>query len=120
MVAGFGSDSLDGEEGGDTYRITGRGGLTTELTTAFDSGMGVNDIDQLIFVGTAFADTVLLRAMGDSYFPVLADKLLPLIERFFNGTLSDRLAGMLQAIEDAYGPHDLPPGLRQALTDEYQ
>ena len=27
---------------------------------------------------------------------------------------------MLQAIEDAYGPHDQPPGLREALIAEYQ
>ena len=58
--------------------------------------------------------------MADSYFPSLTFKLNPLIDRFYSATQADRLAGMLQAIEDAYGPHDVPPGMRRALTDEFQ
>ena len=38
LVAGYGSDTLDGEERQRHYRITARGGSMTELTTAYDSG----------------------------------------------------------------------------------
>ncbi len=57
--------------------------------------------------------------MADSYFPTLA-KLEGLIDRYFGSPLADRLAGMVQAFNDAYGPWDIPPGLIQALTDAYQ
>ena len=117
LVAGYGSDMLDGEADGDIYRISVRGGPTTELTTAYDTGdFG---IDSLIVVGTPGNDTLLLRAMADSYFPTLV-KLQGLIDRFFNSTIADRLAAMLQAFNDAYGPWELPQTMVQALTHEYQ
>ncbi|MES2992163.1 MAG: OmpA family protein [Pseudomonadota bacterium] len=117
LVAGYGSDTLDGEQHGDTYRISVRGGSTTELTTAYDTG--TLGIDSLIVVGTPGDDTLLLRAMADSYFPTLA-KLEGLIDRYFGSPIADRLAGMVQAFNDAYGPWDVAPGLLQALTNEYQ
>jgi Ca2+-binding RTX toxin-like protein/outer membrane protein OmpA-like peptidoglycan-associated protein len=117
LVGGYGSDTLDGEENGDTYRISVRGGTTTELTTALDTGSA--GVDSLIVTGTARADTLLLRAMADSYFPTL-EKLQGLIKRFFESNIADRLAAMLQAFNDAYGPWDPAHGLYQALTDEYQ
>jgi hypothetical protein len=117
LVAGYGSDTLDGEANGDTYRISVRGGSTTELSTAYDTG--ATGVDSLIVVGTPQADTLLLRAMADSYFPTLP-KLQNLVTKFFNSTIADRLAAMVQSFHDAYGPWDPGHGLLQALTDEYQ
>ena len=76
-------------------------------------------VDSLIVVGTTGADTLLLRAMADSYFPT-QDKLNGLIVRYFTSSLADRLAAMIQSFHDAYGPWDLPPGLIEALTAKYQ
>lgn len=117
LVGGYGSDTMDGEADSDTYRISVRGGTTTQLTTAYDSGS--TGVDQIVIVGTPQADTLLLRAMADSYFPPLP-KLNGLIERFVKSTLADRLAGIVQSFNDAYGPWDLPPGLVEALTHAYQ
>ena len=117
LVGGYGSDTMDGEEGGDDYRISVRGGTITQLTTAYDTG--ASGVDSLIIVGTPGDDTLLLRAMADSYFPTL-EKLQNLIVRYFNSNIEDRLAAMLQAFNDAYGPWDTAHGLYQALTDEYQ
>lgn len=117
LVAGYGSDTMDGGADGDTYRISVRGGSTTELTTAYDTG--TTGVDSLVVVGTPGDDTLLLRAMADSYFPTLP-KLQGLVQKYFNSTLADRLAAMLQSFNDAYGPWELPPGLVEALTTEYQ
>ena len=118
LVAGYGSDLIDGEGDSDTYRITARGGSITDLTIAYDSG-GVLGSDTLIFVGTAETDTVLLRAMADSYVP-MKDKLDALIDKYFFSGEADKLAAIRQAIEDAYGPHDLPAGMIADLTTEFR
>lgn len=115
LVAGYGSDVLDGEVGGDTYRITARGGLVTELTTIYDSGPngGGAEPDSLVLIGTPFVDTVLLRGMADYYFPtpvrLIGDNADPtssgLTDRIFASEDPDKLRAVLQALEDAYGPH---------------
>ena len=114
LIAGYGSDDLDGEQDGDTYRITARGGLVTEKTIIYDSGddgLGHGAAaDSLILIGTPEADTVLLRGMADYYFPklekLIGDNADPgITDRFFNSKEPDKLQAILQALEDAYGPH---------------
>lgn len=129
LVGGFGSDKLDGEGGSDTYRITARGGLTTELTTTYDSGAVTDGTDILVLIGTAERDTVLLRAMADFYFPTL-EKLIGypanpdpkaegLTDKIFASGEPDKLRALLQALEDSYGPHDIPAGLVGQIIDLY-
>ena len=123
LVAGYGSDTLDGQEGDDTYRITARGGKVTELTTAYDGG-GLSDNDKLIVIGTPQNDTVLLRGMADFYFPTLV-KLIGegaskgLTDKIFASQEPDKLRSVLQALEDSYGPHDIPAGLVAQIIDLY-
>jgi Ca2+-binding RTX toxin-like protein/outer membrane protein OmpA-like peptidoglycan-associated protein len=129
LIAGYGSDTLDGEKDGDTYRITARGGLVTELTTIYDTGPNGKGAapDNLILIGTDRPDTVLLRAMADYYFPTLVkligahfDKVTGelvgvdpasgqqakgLTDKIFDSQEPDKLRAVLQALEDAYGPH---------------
>ncbi|QSA97859.1 OmpA family protein [Methylococcus sp. EFPC2] len=128
LIGGYGSDILDGQAGSDSYRITARGGSITELTTAYDTGTSVNDTDILTLVGTPQADTVLLRAMADFYFPTL-EKLIGndadptsqgIVDRIFHSGEPDKLGAVLQALEDAYGPHDIPAGLVEQLIDKFQ
>jgi Ca2+-binding RTX toxin-like protein len=116
LIAGYGSDVLDGQEDPDTYKIDARGGSITDLSTAYDTGNGPGD--QLILNGSAGPDTVLLRAMADSYFPSEA-KLLNLIQKIFDSGEPDKLAAMRQAINDAYGPHSVPTGMIGDLTRAY-
>jgi Ca2+-binding RTX toxin-like protein len=115
LIAGYGSDDLDGEQDSDSYRITARGGSATELTIAYDSG-GLTGTDIITLIGTPDPDTILLRAMADYYFPTLV-KLVGgpgsegLTDRILASGDPDKLRTLLQAIEDAYGPHDIPDGL---------
>ncbi len=120
LIAGYGSDDLDGQQGEDTYRITARGGLVTELTIMYDTGENIGPNgearppDHVVLIGTSQADTVLLRAMADYYFP-LVEKLVGgvvkgktvdgLTDRIFASQEPDKLRSVLQALEDAYGPH---------------
>ncbi len=120
LIAGYGSDDLDGEEGEDTYRITARGGLVTERTIMYDTGENIGPNgearppDHVVLIGTSQADTVLLRAMADYYFP-LVEKLVGddtpgqevagLTDKIFASQEPDKLRAVLQALEDAYGPH---------------
>ena len=70
--------------------------------------------DNLVLIGTSQADTVLLRAMADFYFPTL-EKLMGgtvngktvdgLTDKIFASEEPDKLRAVLQALEDAYGPH---------------
>jgi outer membrane protein OmpA-like peptidoglycan-associated protein/Ca2+-binding RTX toxin-like protein len=127
LIAGYGSDDLDGEGGSDSYRITARGGSITELTIAYDSGVAGTDI--LTLVGTDQKDTVLLRAMADYYFPDIV-KLVGsdepgkeskgITDRILVSGEPDKLGAILQALTDAYGPHDMPNGLLAALIQRYQ
>ena len=117
LVAGYGSDTLDGQDDSDKYLITARGGLLTELTTAYDSG--ASGTDTLTFSGTSYSDTVLLRAMADAYFP-LQSKLDGLVSKYFNSGEADKLGAILQAVQDAYGPHDVPTGMVGAITTAYE
>ncbi|CAM5793933.1 LEPR-XLL domain-containing protein [Rhizobacter fulvus] len=130
LVAGYGSDVLDGEQGSDTYRITARGGNITDLSTAYDSGPDKSDTDQLVLIGTPRADTVLLRGMADFYFPTLPklvgkdapapkDVVEGLTDKIFNSEEPDKLRAVLQALEDSYGPHDIPAGLVHTLIGLY-
>src|SRR5262249_45443064 len=70
--------------------------------------------DHLILIGTSQADTVLLRAMADYYFPLLeklvgddtpGQEVAGLTDKIFASQEPDKLRAVLQALEDAYGPH---------------
>src|SRR5262249_4266260 len=111
---------LDGQQGSDSYQITARGGPVTELSTAYDSGTLPTETDTLTLIGTQDPDTVLLRAMGAFYFPSQVQLTGNasndgLTDKIFKSGEPDKLAALLQAIEDAYGPHDIPAGTMDAL-----
>ncbi|WP_283806368.1 LEPR-XLL domain-containing protein [Bradyrhizobium sp. cf659] len=119
LVAGYGSDVLDGEADGDFYLINARGGNTTELTTAYDSGGGTSDSDLLTVTGTGEADVFLLRAMSDSYFPLEAKLTAALDKAFIKADLLDtdlkKHELFKDAITAAYGPHQAPATMLAAL-----
>ena len=62
--------------------------------------------------------------MADFYFPTLA-KLIGegaskgLTDKIFASQEPDKLRSVLQALEDSYGPHDIPAGLVDQIIDLY-
>src|SRR5262249_51670601 len=113
LVGGYGSDVLDGEQDSDSYVISSRGGPTTQLTTAYDSGAG--DMDLMTVQGPAADDTFLLRAMADYYFPKLT-KVQAVVEKVFKSDKPDKLALIQRAITNAYTVHDVPAGMLDAVA----
>ena len=64
---------------------------------------------------------MLLRAMADYYFPtevkLIGDAEQRRADRqIFDSGEPDKLRALLQALEDAYGPHDIPAGLDRASS----
>jgi Ca2+-binding RTX toxin-like protein len=131
LVGGYGSDILNGQAGSDSYQITARGGTTTELTTAYDTGTSGTDI--MTVLGTGAGDTFLLRAMADYYFPTLA-RLHALITKIFNSDKPEKLDLMKEGVTNVYGVYGVPDGmlddleaanqnslnqLKQAITGKY-
>ena len=119
LIAGYGSDDLDGQEGSDFYTINARGGTTSEVTIAYDTGTGLDDSDRMTVFGTGQADTFLLRAMADYYFPT-KERLQGVSERMLIKAAlieepNDQIEFFKKAITSAYGPWDPPPAMLAAL-----
>jgi Ca2+-binding RTX toxin-like protein len=117
LVAGYGSDILDGQDGNDSYNITSRGGSTTESTTSYDSG-GLGDTDILTVNGTATADTFLLRAMADAYFPSTND-LDHLISKILKSGKAEKLDLLKEGLTNRYGFYGVPDGMLAAVETAF-
>src|SRR5262249_47214333 len=104
LAAGYGSDTLDGQANGDLYLISARGGTTTELTTAYDTGTTGTDL--MTVLGTGQADVFLPRAMADGItrFVALLNDGGANVERFnyrnIEGLTLNTLGGDDQVVSD--------------------